>query len=305
MSSSIEPAWPLKVGETITESSGTSWSTEDYIVITTTHTREKIFNLLPQTWKNQDESGILERFLGIWDTAFDACDQKIAKLLETRNVEAVPDRFLVLLGNLLGHSWRSYKTYQWNRERIQELITRYSYKGTSQSIYDLVKEHGGLYSQITDNASLVDVWNIQGGMFFDSDFFHPGVYQLTVTDDIDMSNFMDDFNALVAAGNRWDIVVIPVDVLVISETVTYGHPAITPHLYQTDRTDLWWNFCPELSVSPIIFVEIEDVIVPLGCSFLMSSLTFEWDDDSLEFGLPYVPANYNYMQPLVDINVLT
>lgn len=177
--------------------------------------RPPIYEQLPVTWKAQDNGELLKRWLSIWDSAYDVLDVKIEKLLETKSIDHIPDKFLPLIGDLVGHRWNSNKTYQWNRQRISELIVRYSYKGTPLAISDLALEHGSGFCHIVDMASTVAVWSRQGTLeedncyFFDSDFFHPGVFLLYLSEAVDYDAFMEDFEHQRPVGTKWHYYIQP------------------------------------------------------------------------------------------------
>jgi hypothetical protein len=191
--------------------------------------RTPVYKRLPKIWRDLDEQGVLERYLSVWDAAFWKAQQKVTDLLDTRNIVRVPDKFLVLPSTTVGHRWKNYKSYQWNRSRSSHDITKYSYNGTELALEDLVREHGGLCVEVIDMASKVAVWSRQGTYtddddnFYDADYFHPGVFVLTVTDDIDMEHFLEDFEYWKPAGTKWyirlmikDGVYIPIDIDALS-----------------------------------------------------------------------------------------
>ena len=274
--------------------------------------RKPLFERLPESWKYNDtkteqldDKGVLQRYLEVWDDGFDRSEDLAESVLSTRDTNTIPDKYLKLIGELVGHRWKDYRSYQWNRQRIRESISRYSYKGTAVAIADLVYEHGGSYSILVDNASLVDAWNIQGGMFFDADFFHPGVYQLTVTDDINFEHFIEDFQDIKTSGTKWYFRFLPVDTLAVCETVAHGSPVIRPYNILGEELNWWWDFEPQPPVVPEITVNIENIVVPLGASLLATSLSFGWDSEFLTFGEASIPSEYNHIQPLVDIDIPT
>ena len=180
-------------------------------------TRDRLFSQLPAIWKildqrnlTVDEKGTLERFLGAWDSELDRTQGFVEELFVTKNVDQTRDRYLYVLGIMVGHRWNTTKTYRWNRNRIRDSIRRYSYKGTKENISDLVREHGGNWFKLLDMASLVGVYDRQASMpqnshYFDSDYFHPGVFQLWLSDNIDIEHFLEDFEYLKPAGTKWII----------------------------------------------------------------------------------------------------
>lgn len=180
--------------------------------------RTPLFERLPESWKYNDSKtslvdgkGELQRYLEVWDDGFDRSEGLAESVLNTRDISRIPDRYLRLIGELVGHRWKDYRTYQWNRKRIRESISKYSYKGTYLSIADLAAEHGSSLCEIVDMASTVAVWSRQGALgasdsyFFDPDFHHPGVFIVYLSEDVDYDHFVEDFEYLKPAGTKWYI----------------------------------------------------------------------------------------------------
>ncbi len=265
--------------------------------------REPQFSRLPLIWRRLDKQTVLERFLGVEDVELDSARQKIQDILDSRDLHNIPDKYLKVIGHTLGYRWKNSKSYNWNRRRLSVLVRKYSYKGTSVAIADLVREHGGSYHRILDMASLVDTWNVQVGMFFDSDYFHPGVYRLWVSDDIDLEHFLEDFEYLKPAGTKWILTISPEDTFIYTELNAGGEPQIIPqHLINPDFND-WWNFKPQLSVVPSRFV-LESGAIAMAFLFI-GSLTYTYDEELLTWGDDILPAEYNHRQPLVEPEIPT
>ena len=272
--------------------------------------RTPLFERLPESWKYNDTKtdqidgkGTLQRYLEVWDNGFDRSEDLAESVLSTRDISGNPDRYLRLIGDIVGHRWKDYRSYQWNRQRIRESIAKYSYKGTSVAIADLVREHGGSYHRILDMASLVDTWNIQVGMFLDSDYFHPGVYRLWVSDDIDLEHFLEDFEYLKPAGTKWILTISPEDTFIYTELNAGGEPQIIPqHLINPDFND-WWNFKPQ----PAVFMnfKIEEPLAIAMAFLFIGSLTYTYDEELLTWGDDILPAEYNHRQPLVEPEIPT
>ena len=267
--------------------------------------RTPLFERLPESWKYNDSKtslvdgkGELQRYLEVWDDGFDRSEGLAESVLNTRDISRIPDRYLRLIGELVGHRWKDYRSYTWNRKRIRESISKYSYKGTAVATYDLAYEHGATYCDIIDNAQLVDVWNIQNAMFFDADFFHPGVFQLVVSDDIDLEHFLEDFEYLKAGGTKWTFVVIPSDCGANIEFIASGQPTTIPSLQVSNDDNFWWNHPPQPAT--IIDVNIHGTaqVMPF-----MGSLTFDFADP-LTWGDPLSETQI-YEHPLTDIDIPT
>ena len=194
--------------------------------------RTPIFDRLPKSWKGLDIDGVLSRYLGVWDANFWNIQQKIVSLIQTRNVQEVPDRFLMLPISLVGHKWKDYESYNWNRDRAATSIPRYAYKGTALSIKDLAREHGASFCEIKDMASTVIVESKQGGYgnddnwFYDSDYYHPGVFQIFFSDDVNIQRFDEDFQDIKPAGTKWYYRIIVLDNAVVVNELTGSQPEV-------------------------------------------------------------------------------
>lgn len=191
--------------------------------------REPQFSRLPLIWKKLDKQGLLERFLGVEDTELNRTRQKIEDLLSARDITQIPDRFLKIIGYVVGHRWKDYRSYSWNRQRISELINKYSYKGSDECLSDLVYEHGGDWYKVVDMASLVGAYdrqgsNLQSSHYFDSDYFHPGVYQLWLPETIDYEHFVEDFEYIKPAGTKWIIRYCIADCHTYISLLDFGNP---------------------------------------------------------------------------------
>jgi hypothetical protein len=182
-----------------------------------------LFSKLPGIWKRLDiavtdvinDKGFLERFLLAPQAKFESIEAFIAEYLRINNVEELRDSFVTLLVEITGHRWIDYRSRSWNRNRIQSSITRSSYKGTYLAISDLAYEHGSGFCNVVDMASVVAVWSRQGVpdedncYFFDSDFFHPGVFLIYLSETVDFEHFVDDFQYIKPAATKWHYYIQP------------------------------------------------------------------------------------------------
>ena len=233
--------------------------------------RTPLFERLPESWKYNDSKteqlngkGVLQRYLEVFDDGFDRSEGLAESVLDTRDVSRIPDRYLRLIGDLVGHRWKEYRSYQWNRQRIRESIAKYSYKGTSLAIGDLVYEHGGDWHKILDMASLVGVYDRQASMpqsshYFDSDYFHPGVFQLWLPDGMDLEHFLEDFEYLKPAGTKWIIRLCIADCYAAIDILDYSYP-ITEYGATYDYTYKLYNqqfgfydHIPQVAWEPVVY----------------------------------------------------
>lgn len=225
--------------------------------------REPQFSRLPLIWKKLDKQGLLERFLGVEDTELNRTRQKIEDLLSARDITQIPDRFLKIIGYVVGHRWKDYRSYSWNRQRISELINKYSYKGSDECLSDLVYEHGGDWYKVVDMASLVGVYDRQASMpqnshYFDSDYFHPGVFQLWIPDNIDLEHFLEDFGYLKPAGTKWIIRLCIAECHAAIDVLDYGCPislygATYDYTYKIFNQEFgFYDHIPQVAWEPVV-----------------------------------------------------
>ena len=225
--------------------------------------RTPIFTRLPRIWRVLDELGILERFLGIWDQAFGQVQQKITGILDTKNIEKTPDKFLVLLTDSLGYRWKDSRSYQWNRAEAAHAITNYSYKGTDLAILDLARRCGASYCEIVDMASKCAVECKQGtfgeddNTFFDADYYHGGVFVLMVSEDIDLPGFLDDFQYIKRAGTKWYVhtvittgISVKLNITSSSESLHKLEAGTNFGIYMWTADSDYLDFVPQLGVTP-------------------------------------------------------
>ena len=233
--------------------------------------RTPLFERLPESWKYNDSKteqlngkGVLQRYLEVFDDGFDRSEGLAESVLDTRDVSRIPDRYLRLIGDLVGHRWKEYRSYQWNRQRIRESIAKYSYKGTSLAIGDLVYEHGGDWHKILDMASLVGVYDRQASMpqsshYFDSDYFHPGVFQLWLPDGMDLEHFLEDFEYLKPAGTKWIIRLCIADCYAAIDILDYSYPiaeygATYDYTYKIFNQQFgFYDHIPQVAWEPVIY----------------------------------------------------
>jgi hypothetical protein len=164
---------------------------------------------VPDIWRRLDRDDVSRKLFGVFDDEYDYAASLVEQYLEFQDVDKCPDKYLPLLGVLVGHEWRESQSFLWNRNRIRFALKRASYKGTTLSIEDLLIEHGAGAWTITDMASRLDIWNRQGGwnrldgVCVGDGVYHPGCYQLEVDNNIDFDAFLEDFELIRPAGTVW------------------------------------------------------------------------------------------------------
>lgn len=233
--------------------------------------RTELFTRLPEIWQRLDQvenvvdqMGVLERYLSVWDDVLDASQVSAEGVLDTRDINTIPDRYLRLIGDLVGHRWKDYRSYQWNRQRIRVSVSKYSYKGTYLSISDLVFEHGGSWLKVLDHASLVGVYDrratsTQNSHYFDPDYFHPGVFQLWIPDNIDLEHFLEDFEYLKPAGTKWIIRLCIAECHTAIDVLDYGYPislygATHDYTYKIFNQEFgFYDHIPQVAWEPVVY----------------------------------------------------
>lgn len=207
--------------------------------------RKRLFKRLPSAVRRLDQDRLLERVLSVLDDSMDRTQAKIARIRHIRSLDDLEDRFLPLLAPHVGHRWRDDRDYLWNRRRIEEAIERHSYKASPDSLDDLIYEHGGKWFKITDMATMLDVWNRQGGWNRADgralgDFLcHPGSYVLEVDSELDFDSFVVDFKFIKRAGTKWFFVRMTEPSFIVDDSASWqGFDGAT---ISKDRTFGRWN----------------------------------------------------------------
>jgi len=164
---------------------------------------------VPDIWRKLDVNTVLERFLGVLDDGFDRSHDLAAALLDLRNVDKIPDRWLQLLAPLVGLTWRRDQTHSWNRRAIQHALESHSYKGTQDRLGDSCRANNAAAYTVTDQASRLLVWGCQGQWGADdahwtsADKWHDGAYELRVPLGVDAETLISDLAETLAGGEVW------------------------------------------------------------------------------------------------------
>ena len=259
--------------------------------------------------------GLLERFLSVPDAGIARIEDLISEFLRSHNVEKIRERFVPLFEDHTGYRWKDSKSYQWNRNRLEVAITRASYKTTEQCISDLTREHGASYYNVVDMASKVIVESKQGNYceddcyYFDSDYYHPGIFQLWYSDDMDRVSFEEDFQYLKPAGTKWYYRVCIQELLSVCDHIGCS---VLPELYldagnNTYGTTFWnaeANYFEYLDWVSQGAYDIEVEAVGEGVvanSFItVNSMSILANDQGLTVQDTLLTQEYNSRQPAVE-----
>ena len=136
-------------------------------------------------------------------------ESKANDILSLRNAQTASDKYIHLLGKLVGHTWTSSKTYSWNRSRIQHAIHRYSYKGTSIAVEDMACEFGSEVNLRQDNASKLLILGKQGRLSCDdaylvsADYYHDGAFLYEFKNSGDTEGLAAAILDIITAGEIW------------------------------------------------------------------------------------------------------
>ena len=103
---------------------------------------KKLIELLPPRYRERDEMGDLEAFLQVPATVLDELTEHIDRFGELFDVDRCEDRFLPLLGEVVGHRFDRQADAETQRARIREAIEIYRRKGTLPAIGRALADHG-------------------------------------------------------------------------------------------------------------------------------------------------------------------
>ena len=175
--------------------------------------RKNLIERFPTIWRDLDSSGFTERFLGVADFQLNTARDKIEAYLKSRNINDIPDRFLILLTDLVGHKWATDRSKNWNRDRIRNAIRRHSYKGSFARLQDVTREAGADRIEVQDNASILMILGKQGRLscsdayLVADNFYHDGAFKLTIWDSetpkIDQAFLSRELAETLPAGTVW------------------------------------------------------------------------------------------------------
>lgn len=162
-------------------------------------------------WRTLDRDTVLERFLSVWDDGLDRAKANIDGLYALRSVDEIPDRWLPLLGPLVGHEWRTDQSRAWNRAAISRAIRAASYKGTMAAFHDCVIRNRGTFWSHIDMASQIIVPGSQGYLGSTSSYlmgpnlYHPGAHKFFVDEQVLETDFEAEIERIRPAGEVWFI----------------------------------------------------------------------------------------------------
>jgi len=246
--------------------------------------RKALVERVPKIWQRLDTDGVLDGFLGVVDSEFLYIHDKAGEVFDLRNVDTVPDRYLSLLAPLVGHTWRGTKDRPWNRRRIRNAIRRHSYKGTAVRLADTVADNGTSPHEVTDQASKLLVWGVQGRWGCDdaalqaADYWHDGAFVLEVRDALeDIAGLKEDLRETTAGGECWYLRLVS-DIELFAEMadlLTMDNAGIT-----WDRDDITVGYPP---FPP-------GTLARMAGWLTMDNAGITWDRDDITVGYPFISA---------------
>jgi len=95
---------------------------------------KKLIDLLPPLYRERDGSGDLQTLLNVPAASFDEIKELIDRFPELFDVDRCEDRFLPLLGQIVGHRFDPLADAPTQRRRIREAVEIYRRKGTIPAI---------------------------------------------------------------------------------------------------------------------------------------------------------------------------
>lgn len=193
---------------------------------------------VPEIWRKLDlnYSNAATGLLGVVDSEYEHWNSLVEAYLTFLNVDLTSDNLLPILAPLVGYKWENDKSLLRNRDKIRAAIRYASYRGTTDCIEDLLREHGAQYWQITDQASRLDIWNRQGGfnvingVVMDGNYWHDGAFVLVVDPELDLESFIVDFEDVKPDGTVWFIQQQVETVTYHDMPLSYYFPASSPLL---------------------------------------------------------------------------
>lgn len=175
--------------------------------------KKPLISRIPDIWRRLDYDGVLERFLQGFDVELERLSIVAKNILDYKNTDGLPDKYLSLLAGTVGHQWDSSKSYEWNRNKTRHAITRASYKGTTTRLEDDMVELGAESVSVQDNASKLLILSKQGRLsepdsyMVTANFWHDGAYVLRVVDSVVPSLLRSEVEPVmrqtVPAGTVW------------------------------------------------------------------------------------------------------
>lgn len=171
--------------------------------------RKALFKRVSAEERRADSQQVLERLLQILDESFDRSEAAADILLTLNSPTDIADRYLQLFGDTLDHEWRTNRSYDWNRTRIEEAIERASYKCTRTAQIDVITEFGGDVCPVLDMASTLLILNRQGRLgrkdcvLVGPNFYHDGSYLHDIDVKIDSPEFYAEYEKQRPAGHVW------------------------------------------------------------------------------------------------------
>ena len=173
--------------------------------------KRPLISRVPSIWRRLDFQKTLEGFLEAEDNELLRLAELARNIPAMRNPDCVPDRRLKIAGVSKGHVWRSDKSFEWNRRKIETAITRHSYKGSYDRLGDELAEINADGYHVQDQASQIIVLSRQGSLskskIVDADFWHEGVFVIHVQDSraphvnpADIESLIDELRP---AGQMW------------------------------------------------------------------------------------------------------
>ena len=173
--------------------------------------KRPLISRVPGIWRRLDPHKTLAGFLEGEDNELLRLAGLVKGITAIQNPDTVPDRYLRIAGNNKGHVWRSDKSFEWNRKKIETAITRYSRKGSYARLGDELREINADGYHVQDQASQIIVLSRQGKLsksrIVDADFWHEGVFVIYLQDAGAPHVFPSDIELLIEelkpAGEIW------------------------------------------------------------------------------------------------------
>lgn len=156
--------------------------------------RESFLRYLPEIYQREDKKQFFERFLAVFQTAYEDLNERIYRVPEYLDAHGTDRKFLEWLTRWIGIA----DTYMWNEEQLRRLlehaVSLYKLRGTRKAVCEYVKLYTGGYEPlIVENFELKE----GDGRYHAGNLFQDDAYRFYVLIQEEHVPTARDYQALV------------------------------------------------------------------------------------------------------------